>query len=245
MVMAAAGRRLTRVLRTLSVGGGAAAQPMHAWPVVASSRVVGCRVPSSSAAAAAAAASPSGRRVPLFLHTCTSSSSSSSSEAVWHNAIRQPSSISASATAVIAIGSNQGDRVELFRKAAAGARAARESSDERHSSLYETAPAYVTDQPSFLNAAAVVRVADPAIGRDPLRLLDALKAIEFEPGRREGGVRFGPRQIDLDIIFHSGGGHTCARLQIPHPRYAERWAVQVDPGYPVVFAVDPMLAFNV
>lgn len=64
---------------------------------------------------------------------------------------------------------------------------------ERHSSLYETAPAYVTDQPSFLNAAAVVRAVDPEMAKDPLRLLDALKKIERDLGRAEGGQRFGPR----------------------------------------------------
>ena len=69
-------------------------------------------------------------------------------------------------TAVIALGSNQGDRVEIFREAlrrlaAAGLMVT------RHSSLYETAPAYVTDQPAFLNAAAVVRAEDPALASDP------------------------------------------------------------------------------
>ena len=95
---------------------------------------------------------------------------------------------------------------------------------DAHSALYETAPAYVTDQPSFLNAAALVRVRDASLpmANDPLLLLDRLKRVEKELGREEGGVRFGPRPIDLDIIFHRSGTHGCGRLEVPHPRYHER-----------------------
>ena len=124
-------------------------------------------------------------------------------------------------TAVVAIGSNQGDRVELFR-AALRALADAGVVVQRHSCLYETAPAYVTDQPAFLNAAMVVRVDDPATAADPVKLLDVLKRVERDLGRAEGGRRFGPRPIDLDIIFHERGVHRCARLEVPHPRYAER-----------------------
>ena len=124
-------------------------------------------------------------------------------------------------TAVIALGSNQGDRVEIFREALRRLAAAG-LVVTRHSSLYETAPAYVTDQPAFLNAAAVVRAEDPALASDPLALLDALKTIERDLGRVEGGLRFGPRPIDLDVIFHERGAHACERLEVPHPRFAER-----------------------
>lgn len=95
---------------------------------------------------------------------------------------------------------------------------------DAHSALYETAPAYVTDQPSFLNAAALVRVRDAShpMANDPVLLLDRLKRVEKELGREEGGVRFGPRPIDLDIIFHRNGTHGCERLEVPHPRYHER-----------------------
>lgn len=124
-------------------------------------------------------------------------------------------------TAVIALGSNQGDRVEIFREALRRLAAAG-LVVTRHSSLYETAPAYVTDQPAFLNAAAVVRAEDPALASDPLALLDALKTIERDLGRVEGGLRFGPRPIDLDVIFHERGAHACDRLEVPHPRFAER-----------------------
>ena len=94
---------------------------------------------------------------------------------------------------------------------------------QRHSCLYETAPAYVTDQPAFLNAAMVVRVERPATAANPVKLLDVLKRVERDLGRAEGGRRFGPRPIDLDIIFHERGDRRRRDVGdgLPHPRYAE------------------------
>ena len=91
-----------------------------------------------------------------------------------------------------------------------------------HSSLYETAPAYVTDQPAFLNAAVIVRVEDESVGACPVKLLDVLKRTERRLGRADGGRRFGPRPIDLDILFHDAGAFENDRLVIPHPRFHER-----------------------
>ena len=83
----------------------------------------------------------------------------------------------------------------------------------RHSSLYETLPAYVTEQPSFLNAAVLARTQ-----LQPLQLLAALKQLEQRAGREAGGVRFGPRPLDLDIVFYGDVELQHERLQIPHPR---------------------------
>lgn len=70
----------------------------------------------------------------------------------------------------------------------------------RTSGLYETTAAYITDQPPFLNAAALARTALP-----PLQLLEALKAIEAAAGRDlQHGRRWGPRPLDLDIICYGG-----------------------------------------
>ena len=84
------------------------------------------------------------------------------------------------------------------------------------SRLYETAPAYVIDQPAFLNIAATGRtdLTAPA-------LLEYLKQIEAEIGR-EKSIRYGPRQIDLDIIFYGGEVLNLPHLHIPHPRMNER-----------------------
>ncbi len=84
------------------------------------------------------------------------------------------------------------------------------------SKLYETAPAYVLDQPSFLNAALKGRTALPAP-----ELLAYLKTLESTIGR-EKTVRYGPRLIDLDIIFYDELVLKTPAVEIPHPRLAER-----------------------
>ncbi|HEX9924478.1 MAG TPA: 2-amino-4-hydroxy-6-hydroxymethyldihydropteridine diphosphokinase [Anaerolineae bacterium] len=84
------------------------------------------------------------------------------------------------------------------------------------SRLYETAPAYVVDQPSFLNIALAGRTA-----LAPDDLLTYLKEIEASLGR-EKAIRFGPRQLDLDIIFYNDRIIDEPHLKIPHPRLAER-----------------------
>jgi 2-amino-4-hydroxy-6-hydroxymethyldihydropteridine diphosphokinase len=87
------------------------------------------------------------------------------------------------------------------------------------SSTYDTDPVgLVLDQPSFLNAC--VRI-ETALG--PEELLDACKTIERELGRDvEGGVRHGPRPIDVDLLLL--GDEPCAseRLTIPHAQVTSR-----------------------
>ncbi len=85
------------------------------------------------------------------------------------------------------------------------------------SPAYETAPRDLVDQPSFLNAAARV-----ASDLPPPELLCAIKQMEAELGRDPGGVRFGPRAIDCDILLWDGGAWHDEALEVPHPRLAER-----------------------
>lgn len=87
------------------------------------------------------------------------------------------------------------------------------------SRVYETAPVGVTDQPSFLNAAILVECT-----LSPLDLLDALLAIEKQlgRGRAEDTIRWGPRTIDLDVLWIGGLVVDDPRLQVPHPRLAGR-----------------------
>lgn len=86
----------------------------------------------------------------------------------------------------------------------------------RHACLYETAPAYVTDQPRFLNSA--VR-GFTKLG--PHELLGAVKKIESEMGRTTG-IRYGPRPIDLDILFYGKFKINSEILTVPHERIWER-----------------------
>jgi 2-amino-4-hydroxy-6-hydroxymethyldihydropteridine diphosphokinase len=81
---------------------------------------------------------------------------------------------------------------------------------------YETAPAYVLNQPAFLNMA--VRGETTLLPHD---LLVWLKQFEVDMGRRQS-FRYGPRLIDLDIIFYDDWVINTPDLQVPHPRLAER-----------------------
>ncbi|MCC7046505.1 MAG: 2-amino-4-hydroxy-6-hydroxymethyldihydropteridine diphosphokinase [Alphaproteobacteria bacterium] len=114
----------------------------------------------------------------------------------------------------LAFGSNLGDRVANIHRAVA--MLAPEVRVELVSPLYETAPAYVTDQPRFVNGALRAETA-----LTPRDLLKKLKDIEREVGRTPS-VRYGPRLIDLDILFHGDLVQADPDLDIPHPRIAER-----------------------
>ncbi|CAN8229998.1 unnamed protein product [Cochlearia groenlandica] len=116
---------------------------------------------------------------------------------------------------VIALGSNVGDRMSNFKEAL---KLMNRSGVcvTRHSCLYETAPVHVTDQPRFLNAAVrgVTKLG-------PHELLSVLKTIEREMGRG-GGIRYGPRPLDLDILFYGKLRISSDKLVIPHERLWER-----------------------
>jgi 2-amino-4-hydroxy-6-hydroxymethyldihydropteridine diphosphokinase len=114
----------------------------------------------------------------------------------------------------LALGSNLGDRRANLR--AAVERMREQVVVERVSSVYETEPAYLLDQPRFLNAALRGRTA-----LAPPALLAFLKEIERALGRA-AGARFGPRAIDLDILLYGDLALTTDTLTIPHPRMAER-----------------------
>ncbi len=87
---------------------------------------------------------------------------------------------------------------------------------ERVSSVYETAPVGVTEQPDFLNAVAQVQTT-----LSPRQLLDALLNIENKMGRVRT-LRWGPRVIDLDLLIYGEAQVKLPGLEIPHPRLRER-----------------------
>ncbi|WP_449234512.1 2-amino-4-hydroxy-6-hydroxymethyldihydropteridine diphosphokinase [Azospirillum doebereinerae] len=118
-------------------------------------------------------------------------------------------------TVHLALGGNLGDR--RANLSAAIERLGALLRIDRLSAVYETAPMYVTDQPAFLNMALSGTTELP-----PWELLRAVKRIEEELGRNEGGLRFGPRPIDIDILFYGALVMTSPDLDIPHPRIPER-----------------------
>ncbi|MCX7617747.1 2-amino-4-hydroxy-6-hydroxymethyldihydropteridine diphosphokinase [Tepidiforma sp.] len=117
-------------------------------------------------------------------------------------------------TILLALGSNLGDRRANLRAALAALEEAGVTVT-RASFAWETPPV-PADQPPFLNAAAAAETS-----LEPLALLAALKKIERALGRRPAR-RWGPRPIDLDILFYDGLRLDTPDLTIPHPRIAER-----------------------
>lgn len=116
---------------------------------------------------------------------------------------------------IIALGSNVGDRLNNFDEALQSMKKLG-INITRHACLYETEPAYVTDQPRFLNSAVrgVTKLG-------PHELLGVLKKIEKDMGRTSG-IRYGPRPIDLDILFYGQFNVHSDILAVPHERIWER-----------------------
>jgi len=114
----------------------------------------------------------------------------------------------------LALGGNLGDRMANLE--AAITTLARDVAVRKRSPVYETDPKYISDQPRFLN---MVLSAETHL--DALALLALLKGIEGHLGRTPG-ERFGPRPIDLDIIFFGDDIVDLPELTVPHPRLAER-----------------------
>jgi len=124
-----------------------------------------------------------------------------------------------SAIVTLALGSNLGQRMDNLDQALK--HLASEISILKLSSVYETPPWGVTEQPRFFN-----QVVKGTTSLPPHALLDFLKKIERRMGRVET-VRFGPRVIDLDILLYGERIINTPRLQIPHPRMYERAFVLV------------------
>ena len=113
--------------------------------------------------------------------------------------------------AYVGLGSNLGDREATVRCAAEliGAR--------RLSTLYETEPWGLVDQPRFVNA-----VADVETPLDARGLLHELLDVERKLGRERVGPRWGPRTIDLDLLLFGEEEISEPGLEVPHPRLLER-----------------------
>ncbi|OGO11952.1 MAG: 2-amino-4-hydroxy-6-hydroxymethyldihydropteridine diphosphokinase [Chloroflexi bacterium RBG_16_47_49] len=119
----------------------------------------------------------------------------------------------------LSLGSNLGDRLANLRTAIS--LLPPKIQTQAHSSVYETEPWGYSDQPAFLNL--VTKANTPL---DPFDLLTFLKEIEVSIGRQET-FRFGPRLIDLDILFYDDLVLDTPKLTIPHPRIAQRAFVLV------------------
>ena len=124
--------------------------------------------------------------------------------------------------AYVGLGANLGDREQMLRLALE--RLAAEPSIElvAASTLRETEPEDLLEQPLFLNGAAAVET-----DLSPRQLLARLQLIECELGRRRAGPRFGPRVIDLDLLLYGSLTVSEPEIEIPHPRlHLRRFALE-------------------
>lgn len=124
-------------------------------------------------------------------------------------------------TAYLSMGSNLGDRMDYLRRGVAGLAAAPGVKIREISSIFETTPVGLTDQPDYLNLVVAVETR-----LEPHELLRTCQAIEAENGR-ERFVRWGPRTLDIDLLLYDGVRLKTKELEIPHPRMHERAFVLV------------------
>lgn len=123
--------------------------------------------------------------------------------------------------AYIGFGSNIGDRQAYIHNALHRLAAEEGVILQKSSSFYETAPVGYEEQGEFLNGVAEIQTC-----LSPHRLLHTLKKIETAVGRQHR-VRWGPREIDLDLLIY---GDVCLReegLIVPHPEMHRRGFVLV------------------
>lgn len=113
--------------------------------------------------------------------------------------------------AYVGLGSNLGDRERTLRQAAALIGAA------RLSTIRETEPWGLAEQPRFLNA-----VAELDTGLSARALLELLLDVERRLGRERTGPQWGPRTIDLDLLLYGDEQIDEDGLTVPHPRLHER-----------------------
>jgi 2-amino-4-hydroxy-6-hydroxymethyldihydropteridine diphosphokinase len=111
----------------------------------------------------------------------------------------------------LALGGNLGDVETNFRAALAGPAATPGIDGVEMSPLIRTQPVGQWAGREFLNAAARIDT-----GLEPLALLDVLQKLERLAGPRNG-PRWGPRALDLDLIFYGDRTLDDPRLQVPHP----------------------------
>lgn len=134
---------------------------------------------------------------------------------------------------IIGLGSNLTDRAGMLRQAV---RLLAESGQVRvvkKSGFYATDPVGKTDQPEFLNAVIVVETS-----LSPVALLELCLEVEQRLGRVRQ-ERWGPRNIDIDLLLYEDRQWQDETLELPHPRLAERRFVlmpllEIAPDIPLV-----------
>ena len=143
-------------------------------------------------------------------------------------------------TVFISVGSNLGDPLDNCRKGIEALCDGNTVVLEACSPFYTTEPVDYLEQDWFVNAAIKIETR-----LSPADLLAAMQAVQRDFGRKQTSVRFGPRVLDLDIIFYGNTVVTSPDLTIPHPRaHKRRFVLQpicdIDPTI-----VHPVLGIDV
>jgi len=127
---------------------------------------------------------------------------------------------------VLGLGSNLGDRLANLRRASSELEASKGITTVRRSNVVESEAVGGPPQPDYLNAAVLVETA-----LTPAELLARARSIEALLGRvRPDPERWGPRTIDIDLLWARGLVIDEADLELPHPRLIDR-----------AFALQPLL----
>lgn len=134
-------------------------------------------------------------------------------------------------TACIGVGSNLGDKQENCHRGIAALTSNGASRMLKQSRMYRTEPVDYLDQDWFVNCAVQIETV-----LNPFELLAALQAIQKQAGRIRDAVRFGPRILDMDILYVDRLVIDHPDLILPHPRlHLRRFVLQplcdVDPDW--------------
>ena len=124
-------------------------------------------------------------------------------------------------TVYLGLGSNLGEREKILNRAAGALKTVRETTVVWTSSVYETDPYGKKEQPKFLNAVLQLET-----GLQPQELLLETRNIEANIGRTHT-ERWGPREIDIDILLYEGLVFEDQNIRVPHPELDKRKFVLV------------------
>lgn len=139
----------------------------------------------------------------------------------------------------LSLGSNMGDRSSALQAALRALSGESGITLRSHSHCYETEPIGIKDQPAFLNMAAEIETE-----LAPLELLKVVKAIEQRIGRNKT-TRWGPREIDIDLILWGDTVFSSERLTLPHKEFRQRAFVLVPMAEIAPDQVDPVTGATV
>jgi 2-amino-4-hydroxy-6-hydroxymethyldihydropteridine diphosphokinase len=139
----------------------------------------------------------------------------------------------------IGIGSNIGDPLSNCLDAIENVVSLEQITLTKQSALYKTEPVGFRDQDWFINGVIEVKTSC-----SPRTLLEALKVIEYEMGRKEG-QRWGPRVIDLDILFYGQEIIDEEGLVIPHPELHKRGFVLIPLNEIAPYVIHPAFGVSV